>query len=301
MIDPTGSFRLSLQARDLSHHTVDNYVLYTGLFLRWCTAHEVDWRESDRNVLQTYLGQQAETHARTTLYLTRTVLKIFFEWAQGEGIVSKKKPNPAKQVEIRRAQARLTEPFSRDELRRMFDACQNYREQAVYLLLVGAGLRRSEVVGITRADISPESGSVAVMGKGRKRRYVKPGALAMNALIHALTFDEHLVPGGSDEYAWWTVKRLAKRAGVPGRVFPHRFRHTYSTTFLDEGGSIEELQVILGHSNISQSLFYAKANKERRALDRMGSIDIAGRLFTVDETRLLPAPGGSNEDEADEA
>jgi hypothetical protein len=43
---------------------------------------------------------------------------------------------------------------------------------------------------------------------------------------------------------------------------------------------VEELQQILGHSNISQSLAYAKAGRKRRAIEAQARIDVAARLLT---------------------
>ena len=53
------------------------------------------------------------------------------------------------------------------------------------------------------------------------------------------------------------LQTIGKNAGVDN-VHPHRFRHTFATEFLRNGGTIEVLQRILGHSTLSMVLRYAQ-------------------------------------------
>lgn len=65
-----------------------------------------------------------------------------------------------------------------------------------------------------------------------------------NTTLQPATFRKHL-------------KQVCERAGVSKRVHPHIFRHTASTLFLANGGSMRALQIILGHAEISTTMIYS--------------------------------------------
>lgn len=271
-------FRLSLQTRErpLSKTTIDNYTLYARTFLRWCREHEIDYLKVTRYELNMYLGALAESHAESTVYLTGCCLRYFYAYLLEEGLID---TNPMERVKAKRPREKDAEPFTQAEMLKMYQACRDFREQAVFLLVAGSGLRRKEVWGICRDDVDFGSGTVTVTGKGDKVRQVRPGALTMEALKLALTFEEDLCPFKSVEWVWWTIRNIAKRAGVRGRVYVHRFRHNFATKWLDEGGTVEELAEVLGHSSVSMSLRYARAGRKQRALNRMDALDMTQRIL----------------------
>lgn len=269
-------YRLTLQSRGLARSTIENYIGCAKLFVRWCTSHELDYLNLTRREITFYLGELAEDHSASAVYLTFRCLNYFYEYLIEEG---QAEANPVLGVRYKHPQPVDAEPFSQDEMLRMFRACRSFREQAVYLLVAGSGLRRKEVFGIRRADVDFDVGEVTVTGKGDKVRRIRPGALTMAALQNALAFDEELCPFNSVEWVWWTIKGIAQRAGIRGRVYTHRFRHNFATRFLDEGGTVEELAEILGHSSVTMSMRYARAGRRQRALRRMGELDMTRRLL----------------------
>jgi integrase/recombinase XerD len=75
-----------------------------------------------------------------------------------------------------------------------------------------------------------------------------------------------------------TVQRIAERAGVSG-VTIHRFRHTFAINFLRNGGSVLELQEMLGHEKMETVRIYAKlAEVDLAAAQRRSSVADNWRL-----------------------
>lgn len=135
------------------------------------------------------------------------------------------------------------------------------RNQVLILLLLDTGVRASELAHATIADLDAKQQRLHIVaGKGAKSRTVKfsartgeyvwkylatrPNARAGDALI--ATLRGSALDRGE---IYQILRRIGKRAGV-SNVHPHRFRHTFATEFLRNGGDPYTLQDLLGHSSM---------------------------------------------------
>ncbi len=160
------------------------------------------------------------------------------------------------------------------------------RNRALLVLLWRAGLRTAEALALRVADLEPAAGLVHVRrGKGGKPRVVglDPEAFAVleawlarraaigingHAPLLCTLEGEPLDPG----YCRAMVKRLARRAGLRGRVHLHGLRHAHAVELIREGATLPEVQAQLGHSSLSvTSRYLAHVSAEdlaRRARSR---------------------------------
>lgn len=60
----------------------------------------------------------------------------------------------------------------------------------------------------------------------------------------------------SDSSVRWKFKRLARKAGITKRMFPHLFRHTAASELLEEGFTVPAISRMLGHSNMITTFIY---------------------------------------------
>lgn len=271
------AFSLWLEAEGKGEATLIKYKPIVRRYLNWCASHEIDHLTADKYAVTAHLGDLAKNRRPATVDAAHTALRVFYDFLIDEGFTHL--ANPARSVKRRKRACRPTEPFTVDELRRLYDACQSHKELAIFLILLNTGLRRGEIIGIKRGDLDWDTGLLSVFGKGSKWRQVRLTAMTLEALQLALAFDERLWTRDTTTFARM-IKDLGKRARISGRMHPHRFRKTMATDFLDAGGTIEELQAILGHATVGMSLVYAESGKTRRALARMREIDLAARLLT---------------------
>lgn len=270
-------FRFHLQAQGLAKQTVTNYVAGARLWLRWCAGQEIDPYKATRNDIADWLGALGANNRPSTVRLRLISLHVYYDYLKAAKLV---RTNVARGIKTTKQVSRPVEPFSDLELERMFAACKDFRERALLLLLLGGGLRRGEVWQVSRETVDFEAGTITVLGKGAKYRTVKPGRVAMEALRLALAFDDRLFEGWNHhDIIWRMVHNIAMRGGVSTRAFPHRFRHTFATRFLDAGGQVNQLQKILGHADIGMSLHYARAGEERRAVEAQAKYNPADLLF----------------------
>jgi integrase/recombinase XerC len=138
-----------------------------------------------------------------------------------------------------------------------------YRNRAIIWVLIDTPIRRAELAGLRVEDVDLDAALVKVMGKGRRERVMPLGEASLLALwdylqvrysgLPHLWLDEHGCPL-ADEAIYILLKRLGERAGIPN-LHTHRFRHTFATAWLREGGAERYLRTIGGWRRIPDTYF----------------------------------------------
>jgi integrase/recombinase XerC len=150
------------------------------------------------------------------------------------------------------------------------------RDAAVLALLYGSGLRISEALGLTRADVgSPARDAITVTGKGRKQRMV-PVLPQVQSLIadyvalcpYDLPPDGPLFVGAkggplSPRIVQLAMARLRGALGLPESATPHALRHSFATHLLVRGGDLRAIQELLGHASLATTQIYTEVDAER--------------------------------------
>lgn len=167
------------------------------------------------------------------------------------------------------------------ELERLFavaegDDWMSKRNAVILALMAKAGLRVGEVVALELGDIElgARSGWVTVrMGKGNKTRRVPLSSGVCRALRAYLAVRPvsgasvlFLSRGGNPLSARDVrrlVTRLARRAGIEGRVTPHVLRHTFATRVLEMGADLATVAAILGHESVATTSRYLHPSEAR--------------------------------------
>ena len=144
------------------------------------------------------------------------------------------------------------------------------RDLLIFCLMLESGLRLSEVILLSAEDIDLVNYLIKVNGKGQKERYVPISAYLEKVLRFYFFryyeyFGKDLVPEdpliclrdgspATKNTVSLIFRRLRKKTGI--HVYPHLLRHTFATMFLLNGGTIDNLQIILGHSTLNMVLNY---------------------------------------------
>jgi integrase/recombinase XerD len=200
---------------------------------------------------------------------------------------------------------------SDEEIVALFEACRSARDRLIVLLLARAGLRRSEAAGLRRSDIHalpdtrmlgcPEQGPHlhvvrrenvnGAWAKSRRQRTVPLDFLVVSALdlyaaerqacVAARACDFVLVnlfraPLGSPvtpRRIGELIEELRVRAGVRDSVTAHTLRHAFASNVADAGGTLDEIQMLLGQRNPGSSDPYLHPSRARMraAVDRVAS------------------------------
>jgi integrase/recombinase XerD len=167
------------------------------------------------------------------------------------------------------------------------DTLRGLRDRAMLSLMYAAGLRVSELVSLTLGDVDRARGIVSALGKGKKRRLVPLGEVALDHLAAYLAAREAeatakairlggrnakvsqiLFPsprGGklTRQAFWKIVGRTARGAGIRGHVHPHQLRHSFATHLLSGGADLRSVQTLLGHANVATTEIYTHVSQDR--------------------------------------
>ena len=230
-----------------------------------------------------------------TVHHYGTVVKCLFNWAEDEEYIDL---NPASRLKLGSPQYREVEPYSDDEVVAMLEVCSNdarfryrylgTRNLAIISLFVATGLRLEELSQMRLSQFDPRLQQVQVVGKGAKMRVVPVDGEARKALKRYLELRE---PGG--DQLWKTddgqpmskysvatmIERLKKRAGLSDGGGAHRFRHYFATRYLEAGGDINSLRLLLGHATLDMVLKYSKYADVKRALIEHEQFNPLDRLY----------------------
>jgi len=153
------------------------------------------------------------------------------------------------------------------------------RDQVIFELLYGCGIRNSELTGINLENIYWANDAILVRGKGKKERYVPFGESAAIALRQYLPVRQNRLADlkksnqgllislrGSrltTRSVGRIVKRIAVAKGLSPDVHPHTLRHAFGTHMLEEGADLRSIQEMLGHERLSTTQRYTQLSMKK--------------------------------------
>jgi integrase/recombinase XerC len=239
--------------------------------------------------VRAFLAARHRSQSPASLGRKLAALRTFFRYLVREG---RRSADPTVGIPAPRTPRRLPRPLPVDDCAVLLDGPEKahaasasasegaLRDRAMAELLYGAGLRVGELVSLDVRDVDLVRGEVRVWGKGGKERVVPLPGAARQALRAWL--DARRRPGVLAEPLFPSLRRRrgepprrldardvrrrlglrATAAGVPGRVHPHRLRHSYATHLLDMGVDLRAIQELLGHASLSTTQKYTAVSAD---------------------------------------
>lgn len=212
--------------------------------------------------------QKVNNCGKTTIDNVRRNISSFFSWLEEEDYILK---SPMRRIHKIRSKKAVKKVITDEEIERLRDGCTCLRDVAMIDLLYSTGIRVGELVRLNVSDINFNERECVVFGKGDKERRVYFDA---KAKIH---LQDYLNSRNDDNPALFvTLDRPFDRLKISGveirlrelgrslnleKIHPHKFRRTMATRAIDKGMPIEQVQKILGHSQIDTTMQYAIVNQ----------------------------------------
>lgn len=212
--------------------------------------------------------QKINNCGKTTIDNVRRNISSFFSWLEEEDYILK---SPMRRIHKIRAEKLVKNIITDEDIERLRDGCDCLRDVAMIDLLYSTGIRVGELVRLNRADINFSERECVVFGKGDKERRVYFDAKSKIHLINYLKsrIDDNpaLFVSLDKPYNRLKISGVEIRLRQLGRklhldrVHPHKFRRSMATRAIDKGMPIEQVQKILGHSQIDTTMQYAIVNQ----------------------------------------
>lgn len=290
--------------------TLQQYRTNYAFFIDYLDKHEIERSvsEIDRDTIRSYITfmrdgwikydghkfkapeYQTAGLAPSTINTRIKTLRVIFRCLFEERLIEsnptegvKNVPEPQEKINV----------LTADELARLLKVPNkryyaDFRDYVLMNLLIDGMMRISEAINITVNDFNHTDQTVtirAAVAKNRQTRTIPIEARTarlINELINEnkTDFDSEcifLTNYGErlDRNVFRKrLKDFAKRAGIEKNVHPHLFRHTAATMFLEAGGDIRHLQMLLGHSDLRVIIRYTHLSNEalRRQHDQFSPI-----------------------------
>ena len=234
------------------------------------TQIDTEVRKITTEEIRSYLAnyQKRNDCSNVTIDNVRRNISSFFSWLEEEDYILK---SPMRRIHKIKTKQQVKEIISDESIERLRDHCCSARDLAMIDLLYSTGIRVGELVNLNISDVNFEARECVVFGKGDKERRVYFDAKAK------LHLQDYLKTRKDDNPALFvTLNSPHTRLKISGveirirelgrslnlsRIHPHKFRRTMATRAIDKGMPIEQVQKILGHSQIDTTMQYAIVNQ----------------------------------------
>ena len=231
---------------------------------------EISVRKISTEEIRSYLSeyQKESKCTNVTIDNIRRNLSSFFSWLEEEDYILK---SPMKRIHKIKTKTVVKSVISDEGIEKLRDNCNEKRDLAIIDLLYSTGIRVGELVNLNIDDIDLEGRECIVYGKGDKERRVYFDAKAKvhlkeyidnrtdnnNALFVTLDAPHDRLKISGVEIR---LRNLGKKLALE-RIHPHKFRRSMATRAIDKGMPIEQVQKLLGHSQIDTTMQYAMVNQ----------------------------------------
>lgn len=271
------SFREHLEhARRASPHTVRNYVSDLLQFTAYLGERQIPVRGATHLVIRGYMATLADVKKETSRSRKLASIKAFYRFLVREGAMA---TSPAKLVRSPKLPKTLPKVLPVDEVFALLEipskkSVLGLRDRAMLEVLYGAGVRVSELCGLSLGDLDASSRIVRVMGKGSKERLCPLNAGALAAVAAYLQRRGELLvkpsPDADPDALFLNyrggrlrprsvarhLERYVKLCALRRNVSPHALRHSFATHLLGSGMDVRSIQELLGHASLSTTQRY---------------------------------------------
>ena len=273
--------------KDYADNTIAAYRNDLTQFLRYLEAQGMDsalgWHKVDKQDIVGYIMDLKEReYTSSTVARKVAAVKSFFHYLMAEGTIT---DDPTATLDSPKVKKRLPKAISREDIEVLLAApaastsAKAQRDHALLELLYASGMRVTELVSLDIDDVDLESGAVRVHGKKTlsKERLIRIDESALDVTrtylnkarfqlvrdpnVRAL-FLNHRGQRLTRQGLWLIIKHYVNEVGISGDVTPHTLRHSFAAHKLSQGKSLQDIQKLLGHANISTTQVYQQVNQQ---------------------------------------
>lgn len=250
------SFERDMRFERYAENSIENYLCQVKMFL-WYFKNKDSCKHISVDEIKDYL---LESNATNSQRHAHSAIKLFYR-------MTVKQPMKFKYIKYARKEQKLPQPLSEQEVKLLFDNCDNTKHKAILSLLFFCGLRVGEVISLRPEHIDRHNMVIRIIsGKGRKDRQSPMSELVLKLLERyyreyrpkVFMFNGQLKDQYSERSINEFIKTIGKKAGIKKNLHSHLGRHSCFSQMLSNGIDMAIIQSIAGHNTIETTRIYAK-------------------------------------------
>lgn len=245
----------AIQLKKYSKNTEESYVAQIDKFLKHYQSVATKPSEISAKQIKEYLLAIPNSASHRAALCA---IKFFY-------IEVGHQPRKLDNIPYPRKVEKLPIVYSKEEIQKLFDKCDNIKHKVVLSLLYSTGLRVSELLNLKWSNIDRSRMIINVVnGKGGKDRQVMLPEIIIPLLTKywkeykptVYVLNGQFEPQYSETSVNSVLKQLAHKAGIKKRIYPHLLRHTSFTHMIEAGIDIYNVQKLAGHSSAKTTQLY---------------------------------------------
>ena len=237
--------------------------------------------------LKVYISEEQHKHMQNTeqgVFRKMSALRSFYGYFYKRQLIEK---NPTLLVDMPKIREKEIIRLEADEVASLLEKTKE-RDLAIITLLLGTGIRVSELVGLNIDDVDFRNNGLHLIRKGRKEMTVYFGNEVADALEQYIEGSRKLIipKEGHEDALFYSmqrrrigvqavqnlVKKYAKEVTPLKKITPHKLRSTYGTALYQETDDIYLVAEVLGHSDVNTTRKHYAAMSDTRRRQAAGKV-----------------------------
>lgn len=260
-----------------SENTCQAYALDLRRFVDFLSGklgREPEVKDFSLSSVSSYLESEKKTgYKPSTLYRRRSAARKFLDYLSHKGLIkieaaeSKEFLKPRERRSV--SEGRKIDYLSSSDQNRLFKSFMHEenprarRDQAILVLLLETGISIGDLISLDLKDFNQQNNKLRILKSGGKqfwldipdsaayiKDYLKLGRPDLTQpYSEKALFVSQMGGRISRQGVWQILKNRGKKAKLKQQLSPRIMRHTAARRMVNEGNSLEQIQLYLGHEN----------------------------------------------------
>lgn len=263
--------------RNYSTHTLQGYLSDLEIFLDYFSKDEnigiAELKQLDVREFRTFFSHRAKKGvSKSSIAREESSIKNFFKYLNENNIISNTAIFQITPPKLPKLLPRALEVKDTFKVLEKANSHKKHpwiglRDEAIFTILYGCGLRISEALSLNVEDIT-DNNIIKIRGKGNKDRYIPILPIVIETINkykencpYTLRPNEALFVGHrgdrlSPRIIQRKLQQIRTELNLPDNITPHALRHSFATHLLSKGSDLRSIQELLGHSSLSSTQRY---------------------------------------------